>query len=51
MSDMVYLFVAYAIIWTGIILYVFKLQRDQKNMIKQLTILKEVQGEGRKRGD
>ena len=51
MSDMVYLFVAYVIIWTGIIIYIFKLQSDQKNMKKQLRILKEVVSEGRKRGD
>jgi len=51
MSDMVYLFVAYAVIWAGIILYIFKLQNDQKNMKKQLMNLKEVVSDGRKRGD
>ena len=48
MSDMEYLFVAYVIIWGGIILYIFRIQRNQRNMKKQLRILREVISDGRK---
>ena len=49
MSDIVYLFVAYLIISTGIFVYVFKLQKDQKKMKREIRMLKEVVNERRER--
>jgi CcmD family protein len=45
MSDMIYLYAAYTIIWIGIFLYIFKLHLSQRKLKKDIEILKEVLNE------
>ena len=47
MSDMIYLYAAYTIVWIGILLYVLKLHLSQRKLKKDIEILKEVLNEGK----
>jgi CcmD family protein len=40
-NNMTYLFAAYSIIWAGVFIYVFILSRRERNMRKEISILKE----------
>lgn len=42
MSDLVYLYAAYTVIWVGLFLYVFKLHTQQKKLRRELKMLREV---------
>ena len=45
MSDMIYFYAAYSIIWIGIFLYIFKLHLSPRKLKKDIEILKEVMNE------
>ena len=49
MSDMMYLYIAYTVIWAGIFLYIFRLHTNQKKLKRELRMLKEVM-DGRREG-
>ncbi len=49
MSDMMYLYAAYTVIWVGLFLYVFKLHTHQKKLRRELKMLREVL-DGRRKG-
>lgn len=52
MSDLVFLYAAYTIVWAGVFLYALRLNIDQRKLKKELEILKEVvMKDGRKRGE
>lgn len=42
MSDLIYLYVAYTIIWIGIFFYIFNLHLSQRKLKKDIETLKEV---------
>ena len=42
MSDMIYLYIAYTIIWAGVFLYILRLNIGQRKLKKELEILMEV---------
>lgn len=42
MSDLIYLYGAYTIIWAGLFLYIIKLHLDQKKLKRELKLLKEI---------
>lgn len=48
MSDMVYLYVAYTVIWAGTFLYVFRLYSNQKKLKRELKMIRAVLHDGRK---
>lgn len=41
MTNLSYLFAAYAVIWVGLFLYVFSLSRKTRRLEKMLTALKK----------
>lgn len=41
MTNLSYLFAAYAVIWIGLFLYVFSLSRKTRRLEKMLTVLKK----------
>ena len=50
MSDLIYLYGAYTIIWGGLFLYVIKLHLDQRKLKTEMKMLKEIiDGEKRKK--
>ena len=42
MSDMVYLYVGYTVVWLGLLLYVVKLHLIQRRLQKDIRMLKEM---------
>jgi len=49
MDNLVYLYIAYTIIWAALFIYILKLHVDQKNLKKDLELLMEVMNGGRKK--
>ena len=49
MDNLIYLYIAYTIIWTALFVYILKLHMDQKNLKKDLELLMEVMNGGRKK--
>ncbi len=41
MSDLLYLYISYTIIWAGIFLYVIRLHLIQRKLKKEIKMLKE----------
>jgi CcmD family protein len=48
MSEMIYLYVAYTVIWAGTFLYVLRLYNNQKKLRRELKMLKGALDGGRK---
>ena len=42
MSDLIYLYIAYTIIWLGLFLYIIRLHLNQRRLEKELKMLKEI---------
>ena len=42
MSDLLYLYGAYTIVWAGLFIYIIKLHLDQRKLRKELKLLKEI---------
>lgn len=42
MSDLVYLYVAYSIIWAGLFLYILKLHLVQRRLKTEIKMLREI---------
>jgi CcmD family protein len=42
MSDLIYLYIAYTIIWAGVFLYIIKLHMAQRRLKKEIEMLKEI---------
>lgn len=42
MSDLIFLYVGYTVIWAGVFFYVLKLHQSQKKLKRELKMLKEV---------
>jgi len=42
MSDLIYLYVAYTIIWAGVFLYILKLHIAQRKLKKEIKTLREM---------
>ncbi len=49
MDNLMYLYIAYTIIWAALFIYILKLHVDQKNLKKDLELLVEVVDGGRKK--
>lgn len=45
MENLVYLFIAYAIIWLGVLLYSFSIATRQKSLDREIEILKAILAE------
>ena len=50
MDDIVFLYLAYSVIWIGLFLYIFKIYLDQRRMSREIKVLKEVVDGAGKRG-
>ena len=50
MDDMTFVYIAYAIIWVALFMFLLKLHMDQTRLKKEIEVLKEVLGDGRKAG-
>ena len=42
MADLIYLYAAYTIIWTGLFLYILKIHLAQRKLKKEVKMLKEI---------
>ena len=42
MSDLIYLYSAYTIIWVGLFIYLFKLHINQRKLKKEIDMLREI---------
>lgn len=42
MTDLVYLYAAYTIIWAGIFFYILKMHLEQRKLKKEVKMLKEI---------
>jgi len=42
MSDLIYLYGAYTIIWVGLFLYILKLHTAQRRLKKEIEMLREI---------
>jgi len=42
MSDLIYLYGAYTIIWAGVFLYIIKLHIAQRKLKKEIEMLREI---------
>lgn len=42
MSDLIYLYGAYTIIWVGLFLYIIKLHMAQRRLKKEIEMLREI---------
>jgi CcmD family protein len=42
MSDLIYLYIAYTIIWAGVFLYIIKLHMAQRRLEKEIEMLREI---------
>jgi CcmD family protein len=47
MSDLIYLYAAYTVIWAGVFLYVLKLHLAQRKLKQETEMLKEIIDEKR----
>jgi CcmD family protein len=41
MSDLIYLYISYTIIWAGVFLYILRLHLIQRKLKKEITMIKE----------
>ena len=48
MDNLIYLYIAYTIIWAALFIYILKIHIDQKNLKKDLELLMEVMNGERK---
>jgi len=51
MSDLIYLYVVYTIIWISLFLYIVKLHLTQKKLIKEIKMLNEIFNENKRKKD
>lgn len=42
MSDLIYLYIAYTIIWAGVFFYIIKLHIAQRRLKKEIEMLREI---------
>lgn len=42
MSDLIYLYITYTIIWAGVFLYIIKLHMAQRRLKKEIEMLREI---------
>ena len=45
MDDLIYLYAAYSIIWTGVFLYILKIHLAQRKLNNEIEIIKETLNE------
>ena len=51
MSDLIYLYGAYTIIWAGVFCYIIKLHLDQRKLKKEIELLRKILNEKRTKKD
>ena len=49
MSDLIYLYVAYTIIWISLFLYIIKLHLTQRKLDKEIKMLSEIYNETKRK--
>jgi CcmD family protein len=49
MSDLIYLYSAYTIIWLGLFFYILRLHLTQRRLDKELKMLKEIFDENKRK--
>jgi len=47
MSDLIYLYVAYTIVWAGVFLYLVRLHLTQRKLKKEIKMLNEILNENK----
>ena len=51
MSDLIYLYVAYTIVWISLFLYIVKLHLTQRKLNKEIKMLREIYNENNRKKD
>ena len=51
MSDLIYLYLAYTIIWVSLFLYIIKLHLTQRKLNKEIKMLREIYNENKRKKD
>ena len=49
MSDLIYFYVAYTIVWIGVFLYIIKLHIAQRKLKKEIKMLSEILNENKRK--
>ena len=49
MSDLIYLYVAYTIVWIALFVYIIKLHINQRKLDKELKMLREIFNENKRK--
>ena len=51
MSDLIYLYVVYTIVWISLFLYIVKLHLIQRKLNKEIKMLREIYNENNRKKD
>ena len=49
MSDLIYLYGAYTIVWIGLFVYIIKLHINQRKLDKEIKMLREIFNENKRK--